>query len=57
LRLDELSRVERVARAKLKRYYGRLGFIALPRSEYMVRDALKALPQVIAVERARRSRS
>lgn len=44
LALDSFARSERVARTRLKKYYGRLGFVPVPRTEYMVLDPNRKLP-------------
>ncbi len=41
LRLDDFTRSERVAQSKLKKYYGRIGFVPVPGTDYMVLDPNK----------------
>lgn len=44
LGLDKFSLPQQKATAKLKKYYGKLGFKAVPRTEYMVRSPEIPLP-------------
>lgn len=44
LRLDTFSSNLSVATKKLRRYYGRLGFVSVPRTPFMVADPMRPTP-------------
>jgi hypothetical protein len=50
LHLNDFTRSERVARSKLKKYYGRLGFVPVPRTDYMVLDPTCPLANIDAMD-------
>lgn len=45
-KLDAFPRRETVATAKLRKYYSKLGFVRVPKTPYMVRAAVFALPSI-----------
>ena len=46
LRLDDLPRDEKMATKKLKRYYGKLGFVEMKSTPFMFRSTAWELPSV-----------
>jgi hypothetical protein len=46
LRLDDLPRDEKMAKKKLKRYYGKLGFVEMKSTPFMFRSMAWELPSV-----------
>src|SRR5215467_10462048 len=46
LRLDDLPRDEKMAKKKLKRYYGKLGFVEMKSTPFMFRSTAWELPSV-----------
>lgn len=49
LGLDNSKLPQQKATAKLKKYYGRLGFRSVPRTEYMVRSVELPLPSAASL--------